>query len=673
MMLKSLSMKNIRSYVDETINFPLGSTLLAGEIGSGKSTILLALDFALFGTRRGEIEGSELLRHGKNTGSVELEMEVDGKDLKLKRTLKRSKNYINQDSGELSINGFRQEYMPTELKAKMLEILGYPNDMIRKNRPIFRYTVYTPQEEMKNILFNSETRLDILRKIFNMDRYSTIKNNAGALVIELRSMKRELGAAAADLEEKKKEMENREYEKRILGAETDAIKNELLEISNGIDEKKKELDALQANISEMKEKKQLISKLESDSKSKNLQKTWVAADIRSLEKTMESIIVEMENLSRLEKPGIPENDLKKQLEELEKERSLLIKEVGVLDSEIRNLSSVLEKGVCSLCRQKVSDRALFIRNLEECRKSLESSGDRLQRAENMTKHVMAELEKHRTYLINYQRHASGGIRLSDMRASREKMQSQLNETEKELESMEKELNLISFSISGIKDLEKKHSDLCSDYEQMQRQKLDRERALARLEQKVSDMEKDITELHADITRKEDIRNRVSRINDINYWLENYFFSLMETIEKHVMAVIQHEFDVYFQKWFTTIMPDENITVRISDNFVPVIEQNGYETDYTNLSGGEKTSIALAYRLALNKVINSMIESIKTKDIIILDEPTDGFSSDQLDRIRDVIEQLNLKQIIIVSHEPKIDTFVDNVIRIYKENHVSRIG
>ncbi|MBI4174550.1 MAG: hypothetical protein HY517_02805, partial [Candidatus Aenigmarchaeota archaeon] len=65
-------------------------------------------------------------------------------------------------------------------------------------------------------------------------------------------------------------------------------------------------------------------------------------------------------------------------------------------------------------------------------------------------------------------------------------------------------------------------------------------------------------------------------------------------------------------------------------------------------------------------------SIKTKDLLILDEPTDGFSSEQLDRIRDVIAELALKQIILVSHEPKIDTFVDNVIRVYKEDHVSRV-
>ena len=73
---------------------------------------------------------------------------------------------------------------------------------------------------------------------------------------------------------------------------------------------------------------------------------------------------------------------------------------------------------------------------------------------------------------------------------------------------------------------------------------------------------------------------------------------------------------------------------------------------------------------MNKVINDIVVGIKTKDIIMLDEPTDGFSSEQLDKVRDVLEQLNMKQVIIVSHESKIESFVENVIRVQKQEHIS---
>ena len=57
-------------------------------------------------------------------------------------------------------------------------------------------------------------------------------------------------------------------------------------------------------------------------------------------------------------------------------------------------------------------------------------------------------------------------------------------------------------------------------------------------------------------------------------------------------------------------------------------------------------------------------------MVILDEPTDGFSEQQLDKMRDVLQQLNVKQLIIVSHEQKIEGFVENVIRFKKEKGVS---
>jgi len=41
-------------------------------------------------------------------------------------------------------------------------------------------------------------------------------------------------------------------------------------------------------------------------------------------------------------------------------------------------------------------------------------------------------------------------------------------------------------------------------------------------------------------------------------------------------------------------------------------------------------------------------------------------------MRDVLRQLEVKQLIIVSHEPKIENFVENVIRFRKEHGVSKM-
>ena len=93
MLLREIKLHNIRSYVSNTITFPNGSTVLSGDIGCGKSTILLAIEFALFGTSRPDLPGELLLRKGTAEGSVELQLRVNNQNFIIKRTLKKWQTY----------------------------------------------------------------------------------------------------------------------------------------------------------------------------------------------------------------------------------------------------------------------------------------------------------------------------------------------------------------------------------------------------------------------------------------------------------------------------------------------------------------------------------------------------------------------------------------------------
>ena len=147
MILKSIALENIRSYTFQKIEFPQGSILLSGDIGSGKSTILLAIEFALFGILGKQLSGNALLRNGSNVGSVTLEFNIDKTEVLIKRVLKRGKDSVGQAAGYIVIDGVKKEATPVELKAEILKILGYPSSLITKSKNhVFRYTVYTPQE-----------------------------------------------------------------------------------------------------------------------------------------------------------------------------------------------------------------------------------------------------------------------------------------------------------------------------------------------------------------------------------------------------------------------------------------------------------------------------------------------------------------------------------------------
>ena len=123
-------------------------------------------------------------------------------------------------------------------------------------------------------------------------------------------------------------------------------------------------------------------------------------------------------------------------------------------------------------------------------------------------------------------------------------------------------------------------------------------------------------------------------------------------------------------WWT----DPTKTSRIDDRFGPILEQGGYDQPSGQLSGGEKTSVALAYRLALNGTIREKM-NVLDSNLLILDEPTDGFSREQMGKVHTVLGSLDAEQIIMVSHEAQLEGYVEHVFRVSKSGgrHVGPTG
>jgi exonuclease SbcC len=172
-------------------------------------------------------------------------------------------------------------------------------------------------------------------------------------------------------------------------------------------------------------------------------------------------------------------------------------------------------------------------------------------------------------------------------------------------------------------------------------------------------------LSEEIKEKENIRKETDYLRELQYWLSEKFISMINLTEKNVMVKLRNEFSKIFSEWFSVLV-SSSLSVRLDEEFTPIITNQDYEIEYDFLSGGERTATALAYRLSLNQILNSMLSQIKTKDVIILDEPTDGFSTEQIEKMRDIFDQLNAKQMILVSHEEKIEGFVDHVMKVEKD-------
>src|SRR3989338_4244789 len=623
MLLKSIRLKNIRSYTDEDIDFPLGSSMLSGDVGSGKSTILLAMDFGLFGPRKGELEGTDLLRHGKDRGSVTIIFEIDGKEVEITRTLRRA-NSVTQDSGTIVIDGKQQELMPVELKSKVLELFGYSQEILKKNRPIFRYTVYTPQEKMKDILFDAEVRLATLRKIFSTDKYGIIKSNTKLFVSELRSMKRENEVLARDLEAKLAEKQEKETERERLLVLVDRCAIEVSAIDSALGSKQERFESVRKKMNEISSLRRDIARLESELRVKESRLPKIAGDLDDMTEKISLISISGEEIDVAA--------LKAQIADMEEKKEKIIRENAVVSSEFRRLNSILKDGICSFCNQPVS-RGDFQRHLDERARIL----DELKK--NMD-FINAGVTKMRESLSNGEKIQYEKRLLEEYKRQCASLESEKKSLSSDIVALQSEIGMLADQAGNEDEIARAYSEVQEEISAINRSKIAAEKEKERCEQQLFDTDRFLKSSEKEISEKRLAKEKILYINELMNWLDSYFTALMDIIEKHVMSAIQSIFNEFFQKWFGIIM-GEQMSVRIDENFSPFIEQNGYVTDYTNLSGGEKTAVALAYRLALNRVINSMIESIKTKDILILDEP-------------------------------KIDTFVDNVIKVYKEEHVSKI-
>lgn len=116
-----------------------------------------------------------------------------------------------------------------------------------------------------------------------------------------------------------------------------------------------------------------------------------------------------------------------------------------------------------------------------------------------------------------------------------------------------------------------------------------------------------------------------------------------------------------------------MNVKLSDDFDVIVEQNDFEIDVKNTSGGEKSSIALSYRFGLKKIIENNFLGETNLSVLILDEPTDGFSENQVSKLGTILKMVNVKQIILVSHDEKIESISENTIKIEKINNKSEVS
>ena len=147
MKIEIVQLENIRSHIKSTVPFTRGFNCLVGGLGCGKSSVLYAVDFALFGDSIGR-SFEYLLREGADSGKVTIQFIQNGSTYKLTRGLKRKGKSITQNFEELKL--YEDEKLVASMKTDAIAeqfkaITGLDKDL-------YREIVWFRQEHLKELL-----------------------------------------------------------------------------------------------------------------------------------------------------------------------------------------------------------------------------------------------------------------------------------------------------------------------------------------------------------------------------------------------------------------------------------------------------------------------------------------------------------------------------------------
>ncbi|MEM3091713.1 MAG: SMC family ATPase, partial [Candidatus Pacearchaeota archaeon] len=587
MIFKKILLKNIRSYKNQEIIFPEGSILLSGDIGAGKTSVLLGIEFALFGLQPGQ-KGSSLLRNGEKEGSVTLELDIGGKSVLIERTLKRGKT-INQDYCAITIDNIKKELSVTELKEKILDLLSYPKEFSKKQNLLYKFTVYTPQEEMKQIIIEDpEVRINTLRHIFGVDKYKRILENINIIIPKIREEKRVKEGLIESLETDKADLITKKDELKLKYSNLELLEKELYIKSEAKKLAQEEKDSI---LVKLEEKKKLQQEVEKTKIIIGNKKDNLFQNLKTIEK-INSQIKEISNIKFQESEiGVLEDKillLKKDREKINEDNIKVTSEISSLNIRNQELE-ILKKRLnqidtCPTCLQDI-DPVYKSNVLNKLESDINENKKRLEKLNLNKSEIIKKLKDIEDLIFKTEREIQNlkilKIKISDLEEKKIRIEElvKINETiEKDINLLESHIKTLNSSIFELNKFEKIFLEKQRELENALKEERVVEIKIAELNKEIEFLSKNIEELEKKIKRAEEIKNKIVYISKIEDWLSNSFFHLISNIEKNVMIKLKADFSKLFSQWFSILVSD-TFNVWLDYNFTPRIEYQDYEIDY----------------------------------------------------------------------------------------------
>jgi exonuclease SbcC len=254
-MITKIKLKNWKSHSDSELTFEAGTNGLVGIVGSGKTSILDAICFALFGTfptlQTRKIKLDDIIMKKpveKNSAEVEVSFQLNSNNYSVKRIIEKQRG---TSYSEIRENGNLLESPSTKSVTTRIE------QIMKVNYELFSKAIYSEQNSIDYFLtLGKGQRMKKIDELLMIDRFEKSRANAVKLKNKIIDVK--------------------------LGRQSTIEQLNPVEIIKSIEDLKKSIDELEQNKSKLKGELEEFTK-----KKTNLEKEVV--ELRKIKENFEEL------------------------------------------------------------------------------------------------------------------------------------------------------------------------------------------------------------------------------------------------------------------------------------------------------------------------------------------------------------------------------------------------
>jgi exonuclease SbcC len=385
--IERVSLHNWKSHEDSSFEFGKGTNILVGPMGSGKSTVLDALCFALFGNfpalQHKRVKLSEIIMNRpakKEEAWVKVELSLDGHTYQIERRI----NSEGASEARISRDGkFIQGPQPQRVNEEVERILKIDYEL-------FTRAVYSEQNGVDYFLrLGRGDRKKQIDELLGISKFEVMRSNLSTVLNRIKEMQEERRAflGSMDVEKLRKDEE-------LASADLKKVEKDMGELStkaNGIKVRKKNAEAALSRMSllervytELSERKGAIARMLQDME-RELAGKIAGASPEEVERADERELGKIEDEL---------NDGRKLIAQYTKEIGSTNEKFRVVEEELRERAELEKRigGIRESLDELEKERSKAEKELNEARGGVECAKQRITELDEL----VAELGKQLT-------------------------------------------------------------------------------------------------------------------------------------------------------------------------------------------------------------------------------------------------------------------------------------